>query len=1138
MFSRTVNLTILTGLTAVCLVFGLCSTAFAQRFDGTLRGEVLDETGAVVAKATVTVTSEATGVSSTFTTTSVGAYTFGNLLPGTYVLTVEAPNFAKYENRGIKVDAGAIAEANVTLRPGGVTEVVEVKAGAEAVNTVTSAITSSFEKVNDIPIGAAGTPDITDLAIILPNVTAIQGTSAAAISIGGLRGRFNSYTIDGSDNNDLSTTSRVQNVIPDAVQELVVSTNVFSADIGHSSAAVFNVVTKTGTNSWHGGGWYYNQNRNYNAMTNIDKAAGLTEPPRFDQQRVGGQLGGPIRKEKFFVYGAFEWFNQGATSQSGGALGPTAAGLTTLKGLAANSAVASALNNFPVASAANGTITVNGTPIPVGPVVASAPVYDVIKNYIVNGDVNISSRNMLHTRYIQLDERQPDPNAPFPFSQFLGLNTLNVKTAIVNYVTTVNPRLVNDVRLLFQRKLLNIPVPDAFTTTANMTVDDLGIDVGPNPNAPQSGAQNTYQLQESMAYIIGRWNLKWGGEARKAVGYSVFAQRVRGDYEWDTLQNFVNDIPPTVLRSRNLGATNPIGRLDNNLTALYGFFQADVRVTPRLTLNLGLRYEWTGTPAGVYQNSLNSIANFLGCTSCGPNGSPLAPLLFGVPQSDKNNISPRLGFAWDPNGRGKWSIRGGFQIAYDVYPLNFYLNQQPSQRSFLIFLTGGAPVPGPAGTQDCNGFVITPPSWCAKNSGFLAGGGIPNSTPVITTQAGARSATSQQMLSEVLPKVIETSVGVQHEVWREGSIEVRYLYTRGLELPVQAQVNAVSPFDYGAQPLPVYFTAASIPANVPASAPTLAQFKALDTAAFKRPYSAVGFPAAITTFQPIGSSKYNALSVDYVQRSRWGVTGRADYTLSGTYDNATTDLNSSGIAQRRPQDINNLHGDWGPSVLGAHNRFAAGFTYDVPKLNAESGLAKGFLHGWQYGVTMVAQNGPPITAYSGLDSNGNGDSAGDRAIFNPGGTVFTGPASSRSTNQVCRDPGTGATSVANPCPGGATTVVGYVAVDPTQAYIQTPLGAASNVSKGGLSSNGLQVWNMSLAKKTFFGERLNMTFRAEAWNVFNHRNFSFVQVRSYAGFSNGIPAQTYSNASSSSFLVDPFLNGGSRNMQLGLRLDF
>ncbi len=351
-------------------------------------------------------------------------------------------------------------------------------------------------------------------------------------------------------------------------------------------------------------------------------------------------------------------------------------------------------------------------------------------------------------------------------------------------------------------------------------------------------------------------------------------------------------------------------------------------------------------------------------------------------------------------------------------------------------------------------------------------------------------------------------------------------------MPVQVQLNARSAFDPGAAALPVFFSASEVPASFSASAPTLAAFSAAGAA---RPFQAAGFLGSVTGFPAVGEGIYHSGSLDLNQRMWHGVLFRANYTFAKNIDNATNELFSSLVNPRRPEDGNHMELERGRSVLDIRHKVAVSFMYEVPKYNG-SGFLKPFLNGWQLGGTWIIQSGQPVTARSGLDANGNKDSAGDRAIFNPKGTANIGTA----TNFVCRDPGTGASSIAGSATacGGAANVVGYVAIDPNARYVQARPGAKTNIGRDTLDSPGLNNWNLSFFKNTNVTERVYVQFRAELFNAFNHRQFSFANSGVLGLKGDAIDAEDYSLVTSSQFLDPKQLNGGARSIQLGLKLFF
>src|SRR6266849_1555059 len=300
-------------VTALALL--LSNPASAQRTTGTLRGQVLDPTGAVVPDATVTITNQETGVTVKVTTTSAGTYAAPSLIPGLYKITVEAKGFKGFQLKDVNVSANQDNVADARLDLGVATEIVEVSSGAVEIQTSSSALNNTFDTRDSGLPTSAGTLNgsLLNLAVLAPNVVAQPGgVTGIGGSVGGTRPRDNNFTVDGVDDNNLGVTGNNSTVIPDAVAEFNLTTNQFSAEYGHSAGGQFSLVTKTGSNNWHGSGEWYNQNRNYNSLDNLTKTAidvqhTLAGQPAFDNNRFGGTIGGPIIKNKLFVFGAYEY---------------------------------------------------------------------------------------------------------------------------------------------------------------------------------------------------------------------------------------------------------------------------------------------------------------------------------------------------------------------------------------------------------------------------------------------------------------------------------------------------------------------------------------------------------------------------------------------------------------------------------------------------------------------------------------------------------------------------------------------------------------------------------------------------------------------------------------------------------------
>jgi hypothetical protein len=366
---------------------------------------------------------------------------------------------------------------------------------------------------------------------------------------------------------------------------------------------------------------------------------------------------------------------------------------------------------------------------------------------------------------------------------------------------------------------------------------------------------------------------------------------------------------------------------------------------------------------------------------------------------------------------------------------------------------------------------------------------------------------------------------------------------------VQQRLNSASAFDPnvpggGIAPLPTYINGGDVPGVVTAPVSTLADFDAFNPL----PLSGDGFFGAVTSFPPLGNGIYHGVSVDFIHRAGHGLYFRANYTFSKNIDNATNELFSSFVNPRRAQDGFDFANERGRSALDLTHKFALSFLYTLPNVNTEHGFVKVLAHGWEWGGSYLAETGQPVTALSGTDANDNGDTAGDRTIFNPAGVGMTGSA----VNAVCNAGPGGSTSIVGVDPNtGAwqcgseddTNIVGYVAADPTARFIQAQVGSLANVGRNTVSTPGLNVWNMALFKTTKLTERFELQFRAETYDTFNHRNFSIGlptnngaidQVTNPNPLSTGYIFVTSGNL----FLNSHQFNGGSRTMQLGLRLSW
>ena len=682
-----------------------------------------------------------------------------------------------------------------------------------------------------------------------------------------------------------------------------------------------------------------------------------------------------------------------------------------------------------------------------------------------------------------------------PVAAFNVNPTSNVKRGTLSWVWSVKNNMINELRSGYTKLVSDYPVdlPKAPGTTdifANYILNDLGLEIGPPGNYPQTQNQSVFQVSDTLTWISGAHTLKLGGEFRQTKSLSGFLPRARGEYSYQSLDEFVRDKIPSVLALRGAGS----GAYDGARNATYGFIQDSWKISPRLTLDFGVRYEWTNVAKSDEAQALNAIANVDLRNERNTAGQvifdtltpahqalllkefPDGTVTWQKPKSDKDNIAPRVGFAWDINGDGRSSLRGGFGTAYDVYFNNLNLLQLPPQ----FQLETGTDV----------ACALSPsPGWCAipqdqvqfSRIGFLSGGGIlPTIDPTASVNRSvARAGTGEyEYPQQVIPKTYTWSLSYQRQFLNDYVVELRYIGTLGRELPVQRRLNAGIPDPVQ---LPIFASQQDALSQSYAGAPTLAQH----LAARKRLIGPYGFLANVTAFSPLGASKYNGGSISISRRmSRFGFN--VNYTLSKTEDNAENELFTSVINPRRNEDFWNVDANQGLSGLDHRHKVAAAFQWDLSK--SQSGL----LGGWSLNGTFLFETGQAFTIQSARDQNGDFDATGDRAFFNPGVNNTLGT----DTSFVCFSGGkTSIAGSAGAC-GGNASVVGYVANDPNARWVRGREGAQRGVglehsTRGAVSGPGnIHTLSLGLFKDTKLGGRVVLRLGASCNNCMNTPSFA------------------------------------------------
>lgn len=1047
----------------------------AQAISGDLTGTVLDPSGAGIPNAKVGAVNVATNVTQSTNTNAQGEYRISNLPPGTYTVNVAAPSFAAGQLRNVQVNLNQIATANITLQVGQTSTTVEVTEAGAVIDTTTAQVQNTFgsKQSEDLPITSTGS-GVFNLSLLNAGVASSGGVGVGSgPSVGGQRPRNNNFTIEGVDDNSKSITGPIVSIPNDAVAQFTLLQNQYQAEYGHSSGGQFNTIVKSGSNDIHGMLYEYNQNRNYDAIDQaIARQSTPGEPvinPRYDQNRLGANIGGPIIHNKWFYFADFEYNPLGrASAAQGQVFAPTAQGYSIL---AANPSVSKnnlgVLQQYAVAPTPNGqTLTVGGAAIPIGTLSIVAPNWQNAYNGIGTMDFNISDRDQLRGRVVYNKLDLIDTAAEL--QQFYIVRPQTSYLATVAEYHTFSPTITNEFRLGFNR--FNQPIPagnftfPGLNVFPNLTVDELGgLQLGPNPNAPQGTIQNLYQGTDNVTWVKGNHTLKVGEDFRKSISPQTFTQRARGDYEWSDLQSYLYDLAPDVTGERSAG--NPV--YYGNQISTYTYAQDSWKVRPNLTMDLGVRYEYTTVPYTMRQQTLNAMASVPGV------------LVFNEPQAQRNNWAPRVGFAYSPGKSGNTSIRAGFGLAYDVLFDNLGLLALPPQLST---------------TQD----VGTPGQPAIGSPNFLANGALTGgSAGAVFTPAEARAATSNYIPDMIKqPYSIQWNVGVQHVFARNYTFEARYLGTRGVHLYVQSQPNRLARVTANRQ-LPTFLStpAAGSLTGLPY---TLADLQALPQ--IDPRFAAAGFTNPITEYTPQGYSRYNGLALQLNRRFTNGLQLVGSYTWSHLIDNSTAEVFSTVLTPRRPQDFQNLAADQSNSALDRRHRFTMSVIYDVPWFQHGNWFMKNLVGNWEIAPIYTYETPEYFTVQSGIDSNLNGDAWPDRAIVNPAGVSGTGSAVI-AVNRL------GAT-----VPMGDPTTVAYVATNPNARYIQAGLGAYPNAGRNTEPSRPIDNFDVTALKRFTIGDRFHIEFAGQIYNLFNHPQY-------VPGFVNDIqPTANSASASVTSFV--------------------
>jgi len=920
---------------------------------GSLGGTVRDSQGGVVPGATVTVTSADTNAERVLYTDAQGFFRAPALEPGLYHVKTELAGFATVERKSIVVRTASETSVDATLAPAGVGEAVTVKAEAANVGlnktNGTLAHTLDARSVVELPLPGR---NINNLVLTAPNASSTTGVGTFAVN--GNRSRSNNYMLDGSDNNDVSASVATSQIVPESVAEFQILRNTYSVEFGRNTGGQINVITKSGSNRFAGDAWDYFQSNGLNSLTNIEKAAGLKTPAKNVRHQMGADFGGPILRNQAFFYGLYQRESQAPGATPGPTVRmPTPAGWAALQNVAlgagqtpaSRQAVLQRLSFLQdvhaqgVAFRNLSNVVVNGVPIETGQTNVSLVSPSRYHTFLGRGDYRLSQNDNLTVRYSlndRIDQNSRSISNCVFGDRFCGNEDLVDTNLAVSNAHIFSPRMLNESRFSLVRRNLNFAENDPHSPTA--VISGL-FTVGGTAIYPQARITDQYQFSDTVTWTLSRHTLKFGGDVRFTKSFNESAFDSKGTFTFNSLQDFVNN---SAFQLRQALQTSSF---DARQWQTFLFVQDDFRLTPDFTVNVGVRYELSDVPLGLF-----------GATD----PESLAVVVPAPTKKDTNNWAPRASFAWSPRtsnwllGDGATSIRGGFGIGYDFVYYNL-LNVTGSNYPRIV-------------VADTFNVTNLYPSLAPASA-----------TPVFNPLAAYTNAAEDLQN----PRQQFYSLTMQREV---GSylFEVGYSGSRGYNGIAQIISNPAILTPEQAALVASTKSAAAIPGT---------QARRLHPAYGSRTlYGARVGPGGNDVE---ARSDYNAVFFSGTKRFSHGLQFNGSYTYSRYYSNNDAALGEPGTdgSSQRPQSMFNYEAEWARSQYDRPHRVTASYIWEVP--GPKTGLLGYALGGWQLAGITQAQSGRPFTIFTGVDSNGDSNTGSDRPNIDPSGS-FTWDAEHRT----------------------------------------------------------------------------------------------------------------------------------------------
>jgi Carboxypeptidase regulatory-like domain len=1089
----------------LCVLVLICTSWVMASPTGSITGFVKDPSGALVPGVKITLTNTGTNAQLTALSDENGGFQFPQLAPASYSLVFELSGFKKtIVNALVQVDQ--ITRVDVVLEVGEIVQEVEVRAVGTLLESDKTTLSSVVESrtIANMPLNAR---QFLDLALITPGVLpSAAGTQGGGFNVSGARSQSNTFLLDGVSNVDTQVNSVLGNFrITDAVQEFAVQTSVPTAEFGRGTGGQISIVTKSGSNQFHGSAFEFFRNDALDAADFFTNKTGAKKTP-LHRNQYGATLGGPIIKNKTFFFGSWEGFRQVAPQVSFTRV-PTDAERTTV-----TDPISKSLLQFWPAPNTQRAGTANNFIWNV-----RATTFD--NTYLGRVDHNFSEKDHLSFRWTDYRGNTFTPGALPALSG--NANTPVSRSAVLNESHIFSPTFLNEFRLGFSRNETFITVQDmgfdastifvgtdgkplSGVVVASQNMLDSGLPtitvsggfapLGSTNNLPQGRTTNTYELFDNMSWIAplgaAKHSWRWGYHLRREDAKRFLDGDARGRFNFTNFTDFAAGL---VNQSffRYGGTVRYWRRYAWDL-----FWQDQYKIKDNLTLNYGIRYEYPSAIGQTRQNATNFIPGvgpvLLGTNQLlqiDPNKSGIASFVLtqapitlsntGV-NSDKNNFAPVLGMAYTPRfaeslfGHDDTVIRMGFRVGYDDLfnniPANMGLN---APYTLTTNQTSGGTQPGKfpwAVGYDQNVPLIS-------NFG-KQGPGTPTAG-LLTFNAEDPNIRSAY--------IYQYNFGIQRRIGRELSVEMDYQGSTGHKLGTFVDQN---------QP------------QVIVRDPTLRGNQSPNEQVYRSP-----FFGAVSTGVDSGNSNYNGMVFTTKYQGRQGIFIQGSYTLSKSIDSASAFFGSIG-ERTGVADVNNMKAERGPSSFDIRHRSVITFVIDVPVgpghrlLGWNNAVNKQVFGGWQISGGATLQTGAPFTVF-----NNSQDFSGFNQFNDRPDVVGTGRLQQDNRNV------------------DAAFDTKYFSATP-------PTGRVGTSGRNQFYGPGLQNYNFAAAKRFKFTEQLGLQFRSEFFNLFNHTNFANPQNnQSNANFGK-ITATTGSAIATAVGTTAGVTGGGPRVIQFSLRLEF